>query len=168
MLQGGVSGTPSNKVMRFSPALLQALKCAGWTEGRVSEQLQEFADVLGATLHPAACGVLSEFAGLAVGRRVFFDAYYAALELKRLTTLPEPFRGSLCPVGVTHYWTDTGIWIDRGGRVFLLETSDLWFFAHSIEAALEIMVVGGKPEDVEDPELLPGRWPIPANGGVQK
>lgn len=133
---------------------------AGWSEGRcASKQLEEFQVALGPTLHSAARKVLLEFADLMIGRRVFFDFYYVKLALNEGCKLPLFLRNSICPVALTSYWSDTSVWIDERGRVFLLEPDELSYFAGSMDAALEILVLCGEPESVPQ-ELRPGRWEI--------
>ncbi|HRJ10187.1 MAG TPA: SUKH-3 domain-containing protein [Prosthecobacter sp.] len=146
--------------MRFSDRLLDRLKQAGWNEGRSSFQnLHVFQTALGDVLHSTAYRVLLEFAGLDIGRRVFFEPYYATLALRSRQLLPPNFRETLCPVALTTYWSDTTVWIDENGRVFLLEPDELSYLAASMDAALEILVLDGKPEPVPQ-ELHPGHWDI--------
>ena len=146
--------------MRFSNKLLGRLVEAGWREGRcASEHLPEFQVALGPILHSAAHEVLAEFADLAIGRRVFFDLYYVKLALNERRKLPLSLCHSLCPVAHTSYWSDTSVWIDECGHVFLLEPDELSYFASSMDTALEILVLGGDPEPVPQ-EHQPGHWEI--------
>ena len=146
--------------MRFSNKLLGRLDEAGWREGRcASEYLQEFQVALGPILHSAARKVLAEFAGLAIGRRVFLDLYYVKLALNERSKLPLGLRDSVCPIALTSYWSDASVWIDECGRVFLLEPGELSYFAGSVDTALEILVLGGDPEPVPQ-DLQPGHWEI--------
>lgn len=146
--------------MRFSHKLSQMLCEAGWHPGRcAAEYLQQFKNILGEVMHPAACAVLAEFADLAIGKRVFFDLYYVKLALNEREKLPLSLRDSLCPIALTSYWSDATVWIDHHGRIFLLEPGELSYFSGSMDEAMEALVLGGEPEPVPN-ELQPGHWAI--------
>ena len=146
--------------MRFSKALLKKIKNDGWHEQRsAAKEMQAYQAALGTVLHPAAIPVLNEFAGLDLGRRIFFDSLYAKAGLRQRQALPARFRKTLCPVALTTYWCDATVWMDVQGRVFLLEPDELTYLAPSMDQALEILILNGETDHIPD-DLEPGCWKI--------
>ena len=142
---------------RFTPAVEEVLRAAGWSPGRElpDSRLQAWSDQLGGgfTMFDTAAAALREFGGLDVdqsgpgrdrAREPFeIDPYLAVGEEDRFRLYTDEYGMALYPLGEaagSHYF----LAIDPTGRTYLV-MDDIQLIAESFDEALESLIQGRGP-----------------------
>jgi SUKH-3 immunity protein len=139
---------------RFSDPVVEALRKAGWYEGRLISSSDISPSEL--TLFPAAEKVISEFGELHIGESgpgidfatsdVNIDPRLGAHLWHDLNDIGSARRTRLYPLGEVHLGHGLLI-IDEQGRIYLW-ADDLERFAGSFSQALEMLVLGKRSSAV--------------------
>lgn len=156
----GAKYRDSSISMRFSDRLAKALVSSGWSSGRRNDAvLSSYRNQLGSCFHAVAASIILEFGGLGVGSRVFFDVYYAELDLRYYPQVTAAIGLEVCPIALTTYHIDAVVWVASTGEVFLVEPGDVFYVAPTFDESLEILICDGN--FLSAPQSLhPGRWKI--------